>query len=326
LWVQPMLLSPRTPSRPNQVTRLLVAAGSRLPTRLLLRVPPHRWLPTVDPWPPRCYQGVLLTILLGWLARQGARLPPPKRPTTAAPWSLRSSWGTPHLGPPGMSPLTRPWVLPIGRLPRPRMCSTGSGAIVDERRHLLQWASMLKERTTAEARQQHLDMRKEMLNRLQTAINSRDHDSQRMLAEAKELYTSAEARANGTIRQAEQLVVRVRAIELEQKLQEREALNDLKLECELACLATRESSLESYEDALTAEQRDLEDTCASVLARELAADAREGALETRATKVADRERLLAEQQMQELAAAQKRLEDLQAVRVGEAQKVWDFLG
>jgi hypothetical protein len=30
--------------------------------------------------------------------------------------------------------------------------------------------------------------------------------------------------------------------------------------------------------------------------------------------------------MQELAAAQKRSEDLQAVRVGEAQKVWDFLG
>jgi hypothetical protein len=28
--------------------------------------------------------------------------------------------------------------------------------------------------------------------------------------------------------------------------------------------------------------------------------------------------------MQELAVAQKRLEDLQAVRVGEAQKVWDF--
>jgi hypothetical protein len=30
--------------------------------------------------------------------------------------------------------------------------------------------------------------------------------------------------------------------------------------------------------------------------------------------------------MQELVAAQKRLEDLQAIRVGEAQKAWDFLG
>jgi hypothetical protein len=35
---------------------------------------------------------------------------------------------------------------------------------------------------------------------LQTAINSRDHDSQRMLVEAKELYVSAEARANDIIK------------------------------------------------------------------------------------------------------------------------------
>jgi hypothetical protein len=77
---------------------------------------------------------------------------------------------------------------------------------------------MLKERTTAEraraeARQQHLDVREELLNRLQTTINSRDHDSQRMLAEAKELYASTEARANGTIKHVEELVVRARTIE-----------------------------------------------------------------------------------------------------------------
>jgi hypothetical protein len=33
------------------------------------------------------------------------------------------------------------------------------------------------ERARAEARQQHLDMREELLNRLQTAINSSDCDS-----------------------------------------------------------------------------------------------------------------------------------------------------
>jgi uncharacterized membrane-anchored protein len=64
---------------------------------------------------------------------------------------------------------------------------------------------MLKERTTAEraraeARQQHLDVREDLLNRLQTAINCRNRDSQRMLAEAKELYASVEARANSTIK------------------------------------------------------------------------------------------------------------------------------
>jgi hypothetical protein len=78
---------------------------------------------------------------------------------------------------------------------------------------------------------------------------------------------------------------------------------------------TRESSLKSCED-----------TRASILVHELAANAREGALETWDVEVAGRERLLAEQQMQELAAAQKWLEDLKAIRVGEAQKVWEFLG
>jgi hypothetical protein len=64
-----------------------------------------------------------------------------------------------------------------------------------------------------------------------------------------------------------------------------------------------ESSLERREVALTAEQRDFEDTRSSVLASELATNTRECALETRAAEVADRERLLAEQQMQKLAPA-----------------------
>jgi hypothetical protein len=140
-----------------------------------------------------------------------------------------------------------------------------------------------------------------------------------------ELYAFVEARANGTIKQAEELVVHVRAIEereqtvdeLEQKLQEREDLDDIRLDRELAGLATHESILESCEAALTAEQKDFEDARASVLARELAADVREDALQTRVVEVADRKRRLAEQQMQELGAAQKRLEDLHAVSVGE---------
>jgi hypothetical protein len=72
------------------------------------------------------------------------------------------------------------------------------GGINDERRHLLMWASMLKEQTTiekarAEAMRQHLDVREELLNRLQTTISNHDRDSQKMLADAKELYASAEA-------------------------------------------------------------------------------------------------------------------------------------
>jgi hypothetical protein len=59
--------------------------------------------------------------------------------------------------------------------------------------------------------------------------------------------------------------------ELEQMLQEREALDDLRMECELAGLATHESSLESREATLTAEQKDFRDARASILVRELAA-------------------------------------------------------
>jgi hypothetical protein len=114
------------------------------------------------------------------------------------------------------------------------------------------------------------------------------------------LYASAGAWANGTIKQAEELDVRVRVVEereqavdeLEQKLQKWEALNDIRLEHELAGLATYESSLESHEATLAAEQKDFEDVCASVLAHELVADVRENALDTRAAEVADRERRL----------------------------------
>jgi hypothetical protein len=92
-------------------------------------------------------------------------------------------------------------------------------------------------------------------------------------------------------------------------------MDDPRLERELVGLATHESSLESREAALMAEQKDFEDVHASVLACKLAADVRENALDTRATEVVDRERRLAKQQMQEMAAAQKRLEDLQVVHV-----------
>jgi uncharacterized protein Smg (DUF494 family) len=77
---------------------------------------------------------------------------------------------------------------------------------------------MLRERTTverarAEARQQHLDMREELQNMLQTAINSRNRDSQRKLTEAKELYASVEAWANDTIKEVEELALRVYTVE-----------------------------------------------------------------------------------------------------------------
>jgi hypothetical protein len=87
-----------------------------------------------------------------------------------------------------------------------------------------------------------------------------------------------------------------------------------------------ESSLESHEATLTTQEKDFEDAHASVLAREIVANVKESAIDNGVTEVADREKRLVKQQMQELAIAHKRLEDLQAAYAGEAQKVWDFLG
>jgi hypothetical protein len=146
-----------------------------------------------------------------------------------------------------------------------------------------------------------------------------------MMSGAKELYASVDTRANTTIKQEEELVVHIRTVvereraveELEQRLLEREGLDNIKLGRELEALATRESNLDDREATPKAEQKALEDARLTVMARELAADVREADRDTRAAELADKEKRLAERQTQELAATQKRLEE---------QRVWDFLG
>jgi hypothetical protein len=69
-------------------------------------------------------------------------------------------------------------------------------------------------------------MREELLERQRSAIDELDTTSHEMLSNAKELYTLAEARSNTTIKQEEELIVRIHAMdereraveELEQKL------------------------------------------------------------------------------------------------------------
>jgi hypothetical protein len=73
----------------------------------------------------------------------------------------------------------------------------------NERRCLQLWASMLKDRTTSEmvmAQARHLDTREDLLNQQLATINRRDADSQWMLADAKELFTSAKTRASAIIK------------------------------------------------------------------------------------------------------------------------------
>jgi hypothetical protein len=109
--------------------------------------------------------------------------------------------------------------------------------------------------------------------------------------------------------------------ELERQLLEREELDEITLRRELEALGTRESYLDRREAELDREREGLKDARVQILARELDADAREAGLRDQDARLAARER-----QMQELAVARKGLEDLQASRAGDAQRVWSFLG
>jgi hypothetical protein len=206
------------------------------------------------------------------------------------------------------------------------------GDLADKCRRLQLWAFLLKETTVTEraearGRQRGFDLQAE-------AIELRDADSRRALADAQELYASAEARATVVIKQEEDLAARTRQVnqrareveELERRLLEREELDKITLRRELEALGTRESDLDRREAELDREREGLKDARVQILAHELDADAREAGLKDQEARLAARERQLMERQMQELAIARKGLEDLQASRAGDAQRVWSFLG
>jgi hypothetical protein len=151
-------------------------------------------------------------------------------------------------------------------------------------------------------RERHHNTREELLERQQAAINDLIAASQKILSDAKELYATAEAWANTTIKQEEELAVHIRAVakwvqvveELEQRLQEREGLDDIKLGREFEALATRDSSLDSHEATLEVGQKALEDACHTITAHELAADIRETNLDFRVAELVKKENRLAE--------------------------------
>jgi hypothetical protein len=115
------------------------------------------------------------------------------------------------------------------------------------------------------------------------AIAQRDANSRWALADARELYASAEARASAITKQEEEPAARARQVNQQEQeaekveglLQEREELDDITLWRELEGLSTRETSLDRHEDDFEGEQKALEDVHAQVLARELDADARD---------------------------------------------------
>jgi hypothetical protein len=151
------------------------------------------------------------------------------------------------------------------------------------------WASLLKERTTYEraklvARQKHLNKREELMDMQLAAINRCDADSQKMLVDAKDLYTSTEAQADALIKQEEDLTVCMHAFderervveELEDRLLEREQLDSLNLGRELESLEAHEHTLHDGDSTLEVEHKAPLDAPLTIMAHELAADVREG--------------------------------------------------
>jgi hypothetical protein len=130
------------------------------------------------------------------------------------------------------------------------------------------------------------------------AIELHDADSRRALADAQELYASAEACAAVVIKQEEDLAVRMRQVnqrvreveELERRLLKREELDEITLCRELEALGTRESGLDRREAELDREREGLKDARVQILARELDADAREAGLRDQEARLAARER------------------------------------
>jgi hypothetical protein len=119
----------------------------------------------------------------------------------------------------------------------------------------------------------------------------------------------------------------------EQELREKEEEVTDTLECGRRKLSSREAGLNAREATLEAEQQRMGELHASLLAHELDADlqannlaSRWKELAAREREMADKEKRLVEKQLQELVTARKRLEELQAARAVEVQKVWDFLG
>jgi hypothetical protein len=153
-----------------------------------------------------------------------------------------------------------------------RVLRREDGDLADERRRLQLWATMLKETTVTEraearGRQRGFDLQEE-------AIELRDADSRRALADAQELYASAKARANVVIKQEEDHAARTRQVnqrareveELERQLLEREELDEITLRRGLEALGTHESCLDRREVELDREREGLKDARVQILA------------------------------------------------------------
>jgi hypothetical protein len=68
-----------------------------------------------------------------------------------------------------------------------------------------------------EARQKHIDVREILLDRKQVVTKKLDAESQKLLADAKDLYTVAEAQASATTKKEEDLAARILIVSVRER-------------------------------------------------------------------------------------------------------------
>jgi hypothetical protein len=184
--------------------------------------------------------------------------------------------------------------------------------------------SLLKEHTASEkekaaVKREQLDEVEHLLAQQRAAIVLLNTNADKLMAGAKELYTTAEAHGETNIKMREDINKQAIVIaHREQAVLEKEEEIIGMLDHERSKLSSRETILNTCEVTLEEDQKRLADMRTEVLACELAANLKVNHLAFRERELADREKQLPAMLPQELVATQKRLEELQAARAVKA--------
>jgi hypothetical protein len=154
------------------------------------------------------------------------------------------------------------------------------------------------------AKRKQLDEMGLLLNQERVAIGMLDAKAQKLMAGTNELYATAKAHADTTIKQQKDLNMRMIAVgqweltvvEREQELQEKEEEAADTLERGRSKLSSHEANLDTREATVEVEQQRMGELCASLLAHKLEADLQANSLASWSQDLADREKELVDRE------------------------------
>jgi DNA repair exonuclease SbcCD ATPase subunit len=193
------------------------------------------------------------------------------------------------------------------------------------------WTKSVQQK--AVEKREYLDKLEEVLKEEQVIIGRLNQRTRELLEQAKEAHAAADAHVSTYAKLQEDLDRCVDVVsQREQELQGKEEITG-KHEHERNELTSCTDDLSAREATLEMERERLRKMYEDLCSHEFAISSQEGTLECRIIaltskerKLANKEKWLAEKEFQELATMHRTVEELQAARQVEAQKVWDFLG